>query len=202
MLNPLDVLMPRRCVLCGARGTALCLGCLVDLPPAPDLAPPPGFSNFASLLSYEGNTRTLVASVKFRSRRDAIDLPARVLARLIDWSVDCVTWAPTSDARRRERGFDQAEVLARAIAVELGAPCLPSLSREPGSGHQTGRSRAERLEGASFRYAGGRHLSGRIESVLVVDDIRTTGATLCAAGDALIEAGIPLVSAATMAVTP
>lgn len=203
VFNLLDLLLPRRCVLCDGSGTGLCLGCLVRLPAAPDLAPPPGFTDFASLLSYEDDTRTLVASVKYRSRRDAIDLPARVLAQLVDWPIDLVTWAPTSEERRQRRGYDQAELIARGVADELGAPCVATLSRVGGRGHQTGRSRAQRLQGPEFRYAGGNATTldgGR--SVLVVDDIRTAGATLCAAGDALLEAGVSTVSAATVAVTP
>lgn len=230
MLDLLNLLLPRRCVLCDRSGTGLCLSCLVRLPPAPDLAPPPGFTDFASLLSYEDDTRTLVASVKYHSRRDAIDLPARVLAQLIDWPVDRVTWAPTSAQRRRRRGYDQAELIARAVADELGVPCATSLSRESGRGHQTGRSRVERLEGPVFHYTGARATvgDGRTtvrrgratirgvratvgngavtvgdgHAVLVIDDIRTTGATLCAAGDALLEGGVSTVSAATIAVTP
>lgn len=202
MLNLLDLLLPRRCVLCNSPGTALCLDCLTGLPPAPDLAPPPGFGDFASLLSYEGDTRTLIASLKFHSRRDAIDLPTRVLARLVDWPIDCVTWAPTSPTRRRQRGYDQAEVMARVLAAELDVACTAALSREPGHGHQTGRSRAERLEGAAFRYNGAPDLADRARSLLLVDDIRTTGATLCAAGDTLLEAGFQAISAATIAVTP
>lgn len=201
MFDFLDLILPRRCVLCDRTGRSLCIGCLAALPPAPDLAPPPGFTDFASLLSYEGDTRALVRAIKYGARRDAIELPARVLSELVDWRVDRVTWAPTSAARRRRRGYDQAESIARAVADQLGVPCVATLSRDPGRGHQTGRSRAERLEGASFHYRGGR--PGRsMGAVLLVDDIRTTGATLCAAGDALLDGGVRTISAATIAVTP
>lgn len=197
----LDLLLPQRCVLCRRQGAALCHACLVTLPPAPDLAPPPGFEAFAALLSYEGDARRLIAAIKFDHRRRALETPARVLAQLVDWPIDCVTWAPTSARHRRERGFDQSEVLARTVAAELHRPCVALLERTRHSGHQTGLGRSERLRGPAFaplRARGRRPCAG---SVLLVDDIRTTGATLCAAGDALLEAGATAVSGVTLAVT-
>ena len=88
-------------------------------------------------------------------------------------SVDLVTWAPTSSARIAERGFDQAELLARAVARELGVPCRRLLYRAHG-GPQAGRGRAARLLGPSFRARAPR----RGLRVLLVDDVVTTGGTL------------------------
>ena len=207
----LDLLFPTTCVLCGHNGPPLCIECLSGLPPAPDLAPPPGFDAFGALLSYEGETRRLIAAIKFQGHSDAIELPARVLAELVEVAPDVVTWAPTSRQRQRQRGYDQAELIARTVSQSLGCQCLPTLQRNAASGdstgdHQTGRSRRERLAGASFAFGGsGVGTRGvdphRLGSVLVVDDIRTTGATLSAAGDTLLEAGATSVSGLTLAVT-
>lgn len=197
----IDLLFPTRCTLCRKPGRAVCLECIASLPPAPDLAPPPGLDEFAALFSYEGETKALIAAIKFKGLSNAVQLPGRVLSRLVDWDPDLVTWAPTSLARRRERGYDQAELLARAVATELARPCVRTLRREGGSGHQTGRSRNERLSSVNFSFAGRPNTAETLGTVLVIDDIRTTGATLCAAGDTLLDAGADSVGAITLAVT-
>ena len=191
----LDLLLPRRCVCCGARSPGLCATCAVSLPAAPDLAPPPGLRACWSLLSYEGTGRDVVAALKFRHHHDALGLLCEAMASMVDRPVDVVTWAPTSAARRRRRGFDQSELLARSVGSRLGRPCR-SLLRRTGSGTQTGRGRTERLRGAAFVPTRGA-VSG---AVLVVDDVRTTGATLCAAADALVLRGHPEVLGLTLAV--
>lgn len=190
----LDLLLPRRCVLCRGPAPGLCPTCAASLPPAPDLAPPPGFGACWSLLDYDGPTRDLVAALKFDNHRDAVPWLAAAMAALVDRPVHTVTWAPTSAARRRRRGFDQSEVLARRIAAALGAPCLRVLDRTS-SAAQTGHTRSERLTGPQFRCR--RPPAGVL---LVVDDVRTTGATLCAAGDALVLQGHAEVSGLTLAV--
>lgn len=193
----LDLLLPRRCVCCDAPGTGLCTRCATSLPAAPDLAAPPGLSACWSLLRYDGPTRDVVAALKFRRHHDAVELLCGAMATMVDRPVDVVTWAPTSAVRRRRRGFDQAELLATGVAGHLGRPCRSLLERRT-SVAQTGRARAERLSGAEFSARRG----NGSDAVLVVDDVRTTGATLCAAADALAERGHPVVLGLTLAVRP
>lgn len=141
--------------------------------------------------------RELVARLKYRANRAALGAVAAAMAALVDpQHVDVVTWVPTSPARRRSRGFDHAELLARAVARAIGRPCRPMLRRRPGP-PQTGKSLAERRRGPSFE-ARGRPLP----RVLVVDDVVTSGATLTAAAAALRAAGIQEVSALVAARTP
>jgi len=86
-----------------------------------------------AIIAYEGVGRELLARLKYRDARQAVApladaVAARVSAGRIDTSfigtsfIDTVTWIPTTDRRRRERGFDQAELLARAVARRLGRP--------------------------------------------------------------------------------
>lgn len=194
----LDLLLPRRCVLCRAAGTPLCSDCSAELPPAPDLGAPPGMTACWSLLEHRDAGRDVVVALKFHRHLDAVDLWGSAMAQLVTDPVALVTWAPTSAQRRRARGFDQAGLLARAVAAQLGVSCLGLLERTSGAG-QAGRGRSDRLQSPEF-VTTRRTVPIRTGPVLVVDDVRTTGATLSAAADALVLAGLAPVLGVTLSV--
>ena len=163
------MLLPTTCPVCDKRGPAPCAGCAALLSPAPALPAPPGLEGCAALLSYGGAGRELVARLKYRNARSSVPFLARGMAALAP-SVDVVTWAPTTPAHRRSRGFDHAEVLARAVARNLGVPCRPLLRRRSGPA-QTGRDAAARRAGPDFVAL--RPVRGW--RILLVDDVVTTG---------------------------
>ncbi len=184
------------------------MACAAALYPPPPASPPPGIDAWAACFSYEGVGRELVARMKYRGTHAATHwLVDRLVAALIPvvppaddraggWMLASVTWAPTTASRRRTRGFDHAELIARAVARHIGVTCRPLLRR--GSGPpQTGRTRVDRQAGPSFSARGIVH-----GPVLVVDDVATTGATLQAAARALRAAGATSVTALTVARTP
>ena len=112
-------------------------------------------------------------------------------------SIDVVTWVPTTRERRTARGHDQAETLARMMGRSLGVPVRKLLVRET-VGHQTGKSRENRLVGVSLRARS----MNTPSTVLVVDDVVTTGATMRNAQRALYQAGAVRVICAAVASTP
>ena len=111
--------------------------------------------------------------------------------------VDVVTWVPTSRQRRFMRGHDQAERIARDVARQLGIPVRKLLVKHVND-HQTGKTREQRLVGHQLT---ARQMLRPI-SVLVVDDVVTTGATLRDARHALEGAGAKWVMCAAVAATP
>jgi predicted amidophosphoribosyltransferase len=149
--------------------------------------------------AYDGVARELVARIKYRNARGAVGwLADAMLAGFGSiGSVDVVTWAPTTPARRRARGFDHAELLARAIGRRASLPVRGLLTRLPGA-PQTGAARAARVGGPRFRaraVAGGKR-------VLLVDDVVTTAATFTAGAVALRRAGARAVLGLAAARTP
>ena len=164
---------------------------------APAPAPGPAAPVVEAVLAYEGAGRRILLALKYGNAKPvARSLASAMARRARRHQVDVVTWAPTSAARRRERSYDQAEVLARAVAWRLGVPCRRLLRRTDGP-PQTGRTRAERLEGPAF--VARRRVKG---AVLLVDDVVTTGATLRAADAALRAAGAETVHCIAAAATP
>ncbi len=182
------------CAGCNQPGESLCNRCRFSLAAASSQVSDTGVM---AALPFDGVARQVVHGLKYRNRRSVARLVAGLMVRRLRLgAVDVVTWAPTSGARARRRGYDQAELLARAVAAELGVPCRRLLYRSHGV-EQTGHTRAERLRGPAFR---ARAAHSRLR-VLLIDDVVTTGATLAAARDALLQAGVGTVVCAAAAAT-
>jgi len=142
------------------------------------------------VLDYAGAGRELVARLKYRNARSSLAWLAGQLAGVATrmGAVDVVTWVPTTPARRRDRGFDQAELLARAVARRLHRPCRPLLRRRAGP-PQTGQGAAARRRGPALDLR-----RARVPSrVLLVDDVITTGSSVAAAARALRAGGADVV---------
>ena len=192
-----------RCAGCNQPGPTLCRRCRFSLASAATQVSPDGV---LAALPFDGVARQVLHGLKYRNRRGvARQLAQLMVRRLRVGTIDVVTWAPTSGSRARTRGYDQSELLARAVARELHVPCRRLLYRSHGE-PQTGHTRAERLHGVSFRARAlsgfGRRTRRHPLRVLLIDDVVTTGATLVAARSALQQAGVCSVVCAAAAATP
>ncbi len=205
------MLLSRSCPVCHRIGPAPCSDCAARLVPPPRLAPPPGLDRCVALFAYDDVGAELVAALKFANHRDAVRSLGAALGHLVSDDHDVVTWVPASAARRRRNGFDHGEVLARAVGAAIGIPCRRLLRRtdpaavastgrgQRGQG-QTGRGRAERLAGPGLVACGPTVVAP--SRVLVVDDVRTTGASMRSAAAVLLANGAGRVVGATLAATP
>jgi ComF family protein len=190
----------------GCRGAAsvgdpLCRTCRATLR---WLGPEPvalaGLATWAPL-AYEGAARELVRALKFRGAQAVAGAMAAPIAANAPpgWmgadAPPVLVPVPLHPARRRRRGFNQAELLARALALRRGLEVADCLARERGP-QQVGRPRTERAR------AGGVRSRGAVPEVaLLVDDVVTTGGTLGACGAALRAAGSLQVAAVAFART-
>jgi len=214
MRRLLDLIVPPSCAGCGREGVPLCDGCRaplarrLDEPPGRPLglvAPMPhGIVQLEWCAAFGGPVRDALHALKYRGERRLGPVLGRAMAdrwRRVGRGGEVLVPVPVHPTRRRERGFDQAEDLAAAVAAELGLPWSPALERRTRTiaQHSLGRvERAANLEGAFGVRAERRGLVlGRW--VILVDDVSTTGATLSECAVALRAAGARAVSALTVA---
>ena len=155
-------------------------------------------------LAYRGGAKALTRALKFRGAVALADGMAAQVVASVPTNLDeggSLVPVPLHPARRRRRGFNQAQVLARAIAARAGLELADCLMRGGAGGTQMGRDRDERLAALAGAMSVRPGSSAPARAVLV-DDVLTTGATLLACAAILRAAGSEQVSALTYARTP
>lgn len=185
-IGMLDLFAPRLCPGCDAPrvdAVAFCDVCTPLLERLPKGAP--------AVYEYGGPLAEAIQRLKYEGRSDlAAPLGGLMAAACGSWlgRVDVIAPVPLARRRRRERGFDQAALLAKALARSLDLPLRVNLLRRVrDTPSQVGRPLAERLD--NMRGAFVARPDGQGLRVLLVDDVRTTGATLSAGAMALRQAG-------------
>lgn len=216
----LDAVFPCRCLLCGEtldRCVAVCPSCRTGLPfiegrtcrlcskPVSEALESdicldcrgerPKFSELRAFLFYDEEVRTLVHALKFQGRHSVASAMAEMVAGRADpsWFLcDGLVPVPLHPSRLAERGYNQAELLAHGLARRFGLRVFPSvLVRTKATRPQSslaGSERAENVHGAFRLTRAARRLEGK--SVILVDDVVTTGETVRAAAKELAKAGL------------
>jgi ComF family protein len=209
-----DLALPPACAGCGREGAAICRGCgrslearlgrpagtLLGLPsdlPAPLL-------QLEWCAPFRGPVRAAIHQLKYAGeRRLAAPLGAAVARRWAEVGAggDLLVPVPVHRDRARERGYDQAALIAQAAAPRVGLPIAELLERRRATVAQFHLDRAQRAANVAnaFGLVPGRADAVRARWVVLVDDVVTTGATLAACAAALLEAGALAVSAVTVA---
>lgn len=215
-----EFLFPRCCPVCGEivmpRGALICPGCLAQLKPvhAPFcmkcgrelierqgeycpacLKKPRSFDSGAALLNYNDAAQWSLAQVKYRNRREYLDFYAEAMnlrfqKRVRAWGCAVMVPVPVHSSRLRTRGFNQAQELAKRLSCMWRIPVETKLlyRRRP-TAPQRDLDPAQRLKNLQSAFA----VSERAEipeSVLLIDDIYTTGSTMEACARVLRAAGV------------
>ncbi|QKV52051.1 ComF family protein [Comamonas antarctica] len=191
----------RRCALPLAGGALECGACLRTAP---------AFDGAWAGVEYGYPWTLLLTQFKFQQDPGAAQALAQLLGRVpgVADALQSARWivpVPLSPARLRERGFNQAALLARALARLQPAPCAVGLllERIHHAPAQSGLQRAQRLRNLRGAFAVPGAQAARLagQRVVLVDDIMTTGATLDAAAQALRRAGAAHICAMVVART-
>jgi ComF family protein len=168
----------------------------------------PEFARAASFGEYEGGLRGLVHLLKYESVLPVAVLGGMLASALAELLPGCgggvplIVPVPLHKSKRSERGFNQAELIARAALKRLRQPielATDVLVRQRATMSQVGLSREQRIANMSdaFRVRDRHRVAGR--TVIVVDDVMTTGTTLSECARVLKQAGAERVWAATVA---
>ena len=205
----LDLLFPPKCPFCGRvlDVPGICDACQKALPWTEGEEAvrrgPDGF-RCAAPLRYEGLAKEGLHRFKFRKMPSAAgpigELIAQCAAEHFGGEFDTVTWVPVSRKRLRQRGYDQAELLARSACRLWGVSAERLLEKRRDTPAQSSLESADaRRENVADVYQA-RNAAGK--RVLLIDDICTTGATLSSCARTLREAGAESVVCAAVARTP
>ena len=203
----ISIIAPHHCLSCSTEGSLLCRRCLTSLKPAPEqcyrcLRPSPEgitcqdcrksthITQVRAAVVYTGYARDLLWKLKSERARAAASLLAESCRPYISYQQDTVvSYIPTAPIRVRQRGYDQAELIARTVAQYTNMPMIPLLSRTS-TARQVGATREVRhlqLQHA-FRPKNA-YILQQTQKIILIDDVITTGSSLEAAAEVLHRAG-------------
>jgi len=211
-----DAVLPQRCLVCGRFGAGLHTDCLAGLsvaePPrcprcwAPGggdvctrcLEAPPAFDALRARFRFTGDARRALLEAKFRGKTALLGPLATAAAEAVprEWHVDTLVPIPLHRGRQRQRGYNQAAVIAKTVARVLDVPVATGvLRRARPTRPQAELTAAERVTNLHRAFEA-RTVDGE---VLLIDDVTTTGATFEASARALLESGATRVYALAIA---
>ncbi len=212
----MSFLAPHECLGCGAEGRVLCNACCERLELTPDhcyrcrqpttdyLTCPvcrrsSALRRVRAAASYRSDAKELVWKLKFAGAQATAKVMAIQMIHGQSIALDTlVVPVPTATSRVRQRGYDQAVLLAHAVARQSGAryaSCLTRLNQA----HQVGANRQQRLEQLTQAFRVNKHAAVQGAHIILIDDVVTTGATLEAAAASLRAAGARQIEALVFA---
>nr|WP_295945565.1 phosphoribosyltransferase family protein [uncultured Agathobaculum sp.] len=214
----MGILFVRKCVLCcgvlpaedGSRAM-ICAACADELCRDYRCTAPihvPGADGAAAALYYTGKIKQAMQRFKFHHKQHYADwFAAQALPLLAehleDWKPDLITYMPIGFLRLHKRGYNQAELLAKAIAAPFSLPCRATMRKRPFTPTQSEQKDfAARQENAARALLPIKNMDLSGQSVVLVDDIITTGAMAAAAADLLRKMGAARVYVLAPARTP
>jgi competence protein ComFC len=196
--NSARILSTPLCPLCGESQPfdGLCLHCRTQ---------PQVYTALRSWARFDGSLRNAIHRLKYKGEMrlgEALAQPLIQYFRELNWKVDLVVPVPLGVARQAQRGYNQAALIARPIALSEGFLYQPAaLWKTKVTRTQVGLSRAERLINVAQAFQAKNGIVAQ-KRILLIDDVTTSGATIDACARALLDAGAAEVFGLTLARAP
>lgn len=219
--NAADWVYPPYCGGCGQFGDRWCSHCQTSIEALPaEICPtcgnphpggnlcsrcaedPPAYHQLRSAVIFKGPVRNAIHRLKYDRDMGIGEALSKHLIQFVEnfnWPLDCVTSVPLSNAHLMERGYNQSNLLARPLALAMQIPFMPqALKRTRETRSQVGLSAKERdINVRDAFWANGNLVKNK--TVVVIDDVTTTGSTIRACASALHAAGALSVYGLTLA---
>ena len=206
-------MMPKKCLGCGREGTYICKDCEVFLsevdpmlgsPTSPVILGEIGLPNIVSVWEYEGLMEKLILKIKYDGCYDIVGELVETVFKKIDLNLPkdmIITFVPMYNKKERRRGFNQSELIAQRVGDKIGRPVVRLLGKMKDNQSQVGLGPQERLSNVKdvFQFQTKLSLVQVPSSVLLVDDVYTTGATMNECVKILKKGGIKSVYGFTIA---
>lgn len=209
----LNLVVPSTCAGCGLPGKLLCADCRAALRPGPGVpcercghpwpvavstCPecPPRLDTVRALGRYDATARAVISAFKDQGRPALAPLLAGLLAASVPPPPGDAVLVPVplTARRQRQRGFNQAQLVARHLARRWQCRMRPLLERVREGATQRGASRTDRIRQVRGVFRAD-ETAREVRAAILVDDVLTTGSTLSAAARVLRRAGIASVGA-------
>lgn len=203
----LSVFFPNICPFCGRVIDArdyYCESCRELLPLINgELPPPENVSRLYACCWYSGIARAAVHMLKFKCLIYPADMFGLMMSRVLkDVKADALVPVPSGFLSIEKRGFSPAAVIAERVSMRLGIPILNALTADFDKTEQKTLTRKSRILNARKCFHISKNVSVRGKRLLIIDDVTTTGSTLSALAEILLNAGAADVSAAVFAQVP
>lgn len=209
----MDLVFPKNCLGCGHEGKYLCSSCVDKAPLVQPICPyckhPSidgathancskkfGIDGLSSIWEYEGIIRKAVMSLKYKRATSVGDELTEYLISSLNTKVlppvQCLVPIPIYWYKENSRGFNQSAEIGRRVAESLGIEFAPDLLiKKTSTVSQAGLDRKERLQNLRGSFAvNPNYVLSTVYSVLIFDDVFTTGSTMFEATKVLKRAGI------------
>ena len=209
----LDILFPKFCSGCGKEGNYVCNDCSVFIGEAPLIYPGNSLNGLVSAWEYQGIIKKLLNDIKYKKVPDIIDCLGEKAFKVIVNDVSrfsdflsflfsenvYITYVPMYEKKQKDRGFNQAELIAKKIGKITGKKVVSLLEKIKETRPQTKLGRKERLTNLKGAFEYRIRENTRFQNLLLVDDIWTTGATMRECCKILKKAGAQKIWGLTLA---